>query len=82
MISNATSAKASNITALADTALAWMKLKVKRFPNIHGSRIQEREGALDEKNRKLFFRQRQDRPRAITVQHKFSCRASSGCDEA
>jgi len=29
-----------------------MKLKIKRLPNIHCSRIQEREGAFDEKNRK------------------------------
>jgi hypothetical protein len=59
-----------------------MKLKVKQYTNIHGSRIQEREGALDEKNRELLYRQRQDRPRAITVQHKFNRRASPGCDEA
>jgi hypothetical protein len=59
-----------------------MKLKVKRFPNIHGSRIQERNGAFDEKNRELFYRQRPNHPRAITVQHKFIRRAGPGCDEA
>jgi hypothetical protein len=59
-----------------------MKLKVKRFPNIHGSRIQEREGAFDEKNRELFIASAPITPRAITVQHIFFRRANPGCDEA
>jgi hypothetical protein len=57
--------KAINQATLVDSELAGMKLKVKRLPNIHRSKIQEREGAFDRKNREPHPRQRPDQiPRA------------------